>query len=194
MAEVRALCALCGSREGIDPAFREATIRLGMLMVARDMQLVYGGGAVGLMGVLADSVIAAGGRVIGVIPDFLMKKEVGHRRLSDLLITGSMQDRKTRMFEMSDGFVILPGGLGTLDEAFEIITWKQLRLHGAPIVVLNVDGYWDPLIALIERVIGGGFANPSAADLVTVVESADAVFPALDAAPAAARPVLTSHL
>lgn len=194
MAEVRALCALCGSREGNDPAFREATIRLGMLMVARDVQLVYGGGAVGLMGVLADSVIAAGGRVVGVIPDFLMKKEVGHRRLSDLLITGSMQDRKTRMFEMSDGFVILPGGLGTLDEAFEIITWKQLRLHAAPIVVLNVGGYWDPLIALIERVVGGGFANPSATDLVTVVDCADAVLPALDAAPAAARPVLTSHL
>ncbi|TVR99769.1 MAG: TIGR00730 family Rossman fold protein [Rhodospirillales bacterium] len=194
MAEVRALCALCGSREGADSLYREATIRLGVLMAARGMQLVYGGGAVGLMGVLADAVIAAGGRVVGVIPDFLMQKEVGHRRLSDLLITGSMQDRKTRMFEMSDGFIILPGGLGTLDEAFEIITWKQLGLHDAPIVVLNVGSYWDPLIALIGGVIQGGFANRSAADLVTVVDSPDAVFPALEAAPPAARPVLTSHL
>lgn len=194
MAQIRALCALCGSREGADPRYREATVRLGRLIAERGVRLVYGGGAVGLMGLLADAVISRGGDVVGVIPDFLMKREVGRAGLNDLVVTGSMHDRKTRMFEMSDGFVVLPGGLGTLDEAFEIITWKQLRLHDCPIVVLDVSGYWAPLRALVANVVAGGFADPAVASLFSVVRSPDEVLPMLESAPAAESRVMTSHL
>lgn len=194
MAKVRSLCVLCGSREGADAAYRKTANDLGRLIARRDVRLIYGGGAIGLMGVLADSVLSRGGAVVGVIPDFLMKWEVGHVALSDLVITRTMHDRKTRMFQMADGFVVLPGGLGTLDEAFEIITWKQLRLHDKPIVVLDVGGYWTALVALIDRVISSGFANPAVTGLFTVVDSPDKVFPALEAAPAAEKDVLTGNL
>ncbi len=191
---IRSLCVLCGSRDGNDPAYREASIRFGMLMAERQIRLVYGGGSVGLMGIIADTVLAAGGTVIGIIPDFLMKYEVGHSRLTELVVTGSMQDRKRRMFEQADGFVVLPGGLGTLDEALEILTWKQLRLHSAPVVLLDVDGCWQPFRVLIDAVIRRGFAHPAVTDLFTIVGSPDAVFPALEAAVRPTDEVLTSHL
>ena len=194
MTEIRSVCVFCGSREGGDPAYREAAIRLGTLIGERRMRLIYGGGSIGLMGVIADAALAAGGEVVGVIPDFLMKYEINHPRLTDLVITGSMHDRKRRMFEMADGFVVLPGGIGTLDETFEIVTWKQLRLHDSPIVVLDVGGYWAPLGALISAVIAGGFAHEAIAELFTVVASADDVFPALESAPEPKEEVLTSHL
>ena len=194
MAEVRSLCVLCGSREGTDTAYRKAAEDLGRLIARRRVRLIYGGGAIGLMGVLAHSVLFHGGAVVGVIPDFLMKWEVGHVALSDLVITRTMHDRKTRMFEMADGFVVLPGGLGTLDEAFEIITWKQLRLHDKPIVVLDVGGYWAALVALIDRAVASGFASPAVTGLFTVVDSPDKVFPALEAAPAPEKDVLTGNL
>jgi hypothetical protein len=194
MAEVRSLCVLCGSREGADTAYRKAANDLGALIARRGTRLIYGGGAIGLMGVLANSDLSRGGAVVGVIPDFLMKWEVGHVALSDLVITRTMHDRKTRMFEMADGFVVLPGGLGTLDEAFEIITWKQLRLHDKPIVVLDVGGYWDALVALIDRVVASGFASPAVTGLFTVVDSPEKVFPALEVAPAAEKGALTGNL
>jgi uncharacterized protein (TIGR00730 family) len=194
MTEIRSVCVFCGSREGGDPAYREAAIRLGTLIGERRMRLIYGGGSIGLMGVIADAALAAGGEVVGVIPDFLMKYEINHPRLTDLVITGSMHDRKRRMFEMADGFVVLPGGIGTLDETFEIVTWKQLRLHDSPIVVLDVGGYWAPLGALISAVIAGGFAHEAIAELFTVVATADDVFPALESAPEPREEVLTSHL
>jgi hypothetical protein len=194
MTAIRSLGVMCGSRLGNDAAYREAAIRLGVLMAERGVRLVYGGGSIGLMGVIADAVLANGGHVIGVIPDFLMKYEIGHRRLTELVITGSLQDRKRRMFEMADGFVILPGGLGTLDEAFEIVTWKQLRLHEAPMVVLDVAGYWAPFRVLIDAVVAAGFAHPAVTELFTMVTSADEVLPALESAPAPQDVVLTSHL
>jgi uncharacterized protein (TIGR00730 family) len=194
MTEIRSVCVFCGSREGGDPAYREAAIRLGTLIGERRMRLIYGGGSIGLMGVIADAALAAGGEVVGVIPDFLMKYEINHPRLTDLVITGSMHDRKRRMFEMADGFVVLPGGIGTLDETFEIVTWKQLRLHDSPIVVLDVGGYWAPLGALISAVIAGGFAHEAIAELFTVVATAADVFPALESAPEPREEVLTSHL
>lgn len=194
MRNIGSVCVLCGSREGGDPAYREAAIRFGMAIAERGAQLVYGGGSIGLMGVIADTVLAAGGRVVGVIPDFLTKYEAEHRRLSELIITGSMQDRKRRMFEMADAFVVLPGGLGTLDEAFEILTWKQLHLHDAPMVVLDVGGYWAPLQKLIEAVIDGGFADPEVTGLYTVVDAAERVFPALETMPERKAAVLTSRL
>ena len=194
MTEIRSLCVLCGSREGNDPAYREAAIRLGALMARRGVRLVYGGGSIGLMGIIADTVLAAGGEVIGVIPDFLVRYEVGHRRLTELIITDSMHDRKRRMFEMADAFVVLPGGLGTLDETFEIVTWKQIRLHDSPIVVLDVAGYWSHLRALIDATIVAGFAHASAGDLLTFVATPEDVLDALAHAPASKEVVLTSHL
>ena len=194
MTEVRSLCVFCGSREGIDTAYHAAALRLGQLMGERGVRLVYGGGSIGLMGVVADAVIAAGGEAVGVIPDFLIQYEVGHRRLQDLVVTDSMHDRKRRMFEMADAFVILPGGLGTLDETFEIVTWKQLRLHDSPIVVLDVNGYWSPLLDLLGAIIAAGFARPEITELITVVETPEQVLQALECAPPPQEEVLTSHL
>lgn len=194
MTEIRSLCVLCGSREGNDAAYREAAIRLGTLMARRGVRLVYGGGSIGLMGVIADAVLAAGGEAIGVIPDFLVRYEVGHRRLTELVITASMHDRKRQMFEMADAFVVLPGGLGTLDETFEIVTWKQIRLHDSPIVILDVAGYWAPLRALIEATIAAGFAHASTRALLSFVDTPEEVLQVLAAAPAHKEEVVTSHL
>lgn len=194
MTEIRSLCVLCGSREGNDPAFREAAIRVGMLMVRHNIRLVYGGGSIGLMGIVADAVLAAGGEVVGVIPDFLIRREAGHSRLSELIVTGSMHDRKRRMFEMADAFVVLPGGLGTLDETFEIVTWKQIRLHDRPIVVLDVGNYWAPLRSVIKAAIDAGFAPPEILELLSFVSSPDEIFDVIAAAPDRKEPALTSHL
>jgi uncharacterized protein (TIGR00730 family) len=191
---IASICVLCGSGEGAAPAYRAAAVALGREMAAREIRLIFGGGSIGLMGAVADAVIEAGGEAVGVIPEFLIRYEVGHDRLSHLVVTGSMHERKRRMFEMADGFVVLPGGLGTLDETFEIVTWKQLGLHAAPIVVLDVDGYWTPLRALIDAVIAARFAHPKVAELLTFVSSPEAVFPALEAAPRPARGVATGHL
>jgi uncharacterized protein (TIGR00730 family) len=194
MTHVRSLCVLCGSREGADPAFREAATALGRSLAERGIRLIYGGGTIGLMGVIADSVVAAGGEVVGVIPDFLIRYEIGHTQLTELVITESMHDRKRQMFEMADAFVVLPGGLGTLDETFEILTWKQLRLHDSPIIVLDVNGYWAPLVDLIRATILGGFAHPAVAELITVARTPEEVFVSLARAPAPKEEVLTSHL
>ncbi len=187
------LCVFCGSKAGTDPACREAAAELGRLMARRGVRLVYGGGGIGLMGVLSDAVLESGGEAVGVIPDFLVKYEVANPRLTETVITGSMHKRKQRMFELSDGFVVLPGGLGTLDEAIEVITWKQLQLHAKPVVVVNVGGYWEPLAALVDGVIGGGFGHAGVAELFTVVDGVGDVFEALESAPEPKAEVLTSH-
>lgn len=194
MTEVRSICVLCGSGEGALPAYRLAAEDLGRQMAARDIRLVFGGGSIGLMGAVADAVLAGGGEAIGVIPDFLIRYEVGHNRLTDLVITGSMHDRKRRMFEMADAFVVLPGGLGTLDETFELITWRQLRLHDSPIVILDVAGYWKPLLRLIDMVVATGFADPATAGLFTVARSPEEVLQQLADAAQPKEQVLTSHL
>ncbi|MEX2451043.1 MAG: TIGR00730 family Rossman fold protein [Rhodospirillales bacterium] len=194
MADIQALSVFCGSKVGVNPRYAAVAETLGTLMAERGVRLVYGGGNIGLMGVLADTVMAAGGEVIGVIPEFLMKYEVGKTNVNELIVVDSMHERKRRMFELSDGAVVLPGGLGTLDEAFEVITWKQLRQHDKPIVVVNVDDYWAPFERLIRNLIEQGFAHPAITGLYSVVDEAAAVFPALDSAPAAEEEVLTSHL
>lgn len=194
MTALRSLCVFCGSKDGADPLHRAATARLGGLMAEKGVRLVYGGGNIGLMGVLADAVLAGGGQVIGVIPDFLMKYEVGHTNLTELVVVDSMHERKRRMFEMADAFVALPGGIGTLDETIEIMTWKQLQLHAKPIVLVDGNGYWQPLLALFDQVVAGGFAHPKIHELVTVIEDVTAVFDAVAAAPPPDRVVLTSHL
>ena len=194
MATIESVCVFCGSKMGTDPAFARAAARLGQLLAAAGIRLVYGGGRIGLMGVLAQAAMRAGGRVSGVIPDFLMKLEVADTGITDLVVVDSMHERKRRMFELADGFVVLPGGLGTLDEAFEIVTWKQLRQHSKPIVLVNLNGYWSPFADLIRATVAGGFAHPAIADLFGMVESVEDVIGALRPQPAVNEEVLTSHL
>lgn len=183
MTEIRAICLYCASSRGRKPVFSEAAAQFGALLAERGLSLIYGGGHVGLMGVAADAVLAAGGKVVGVIPRFLVDIEVEHRGITDLVVVGSMHERKQKMFELADGFVIFPGGLGTLDEAVEIITWKQLSLHDKPIVLLDLDGYWGMFLKLIEDAVAMGFAKPAVKGLFTVVKTVDEILPALSQGP-----------
>ncbi len=194
MTSLTSVCVLCGSRTGFDTSHRTAAVGLGRALARRGMRLVYGGGSVGLMGVVADAVLEQGGSVIGVIPQFLIRDEVGHDRLTELIVTDSMHDRKRRMFELADGFVVLPGGIGTLDETFEVLSWKSLRLHREPIVLLDVNGYWAPLTRLIRATVAGGFATPETEDLFSVATSVEAALEALVRAPESPVAVDTGHL
>jgi uncharacterized protein (TIGR00730 family) len=194
MEPLSSLCVYCGSATGVDPTYREAAVRLGRLMAENRIRLVYGGGRVGLMGVLADSVIAHGGSVAGVIPRFLETREVGHRGVSELHIVDSMHIRKNLMFELSDAFAVLPGGFGTLDETFEIITWRQLKLHDKPIVLVDAGGYWQPFLNLVDHVIGNGLARPECRALFTVVSDVDEVIAAIRREPEPAVPDLPERL
>ncbi len=160
MTAITSLCVYCGSSRRGRKSHHAAARRFGGILVDAGIRLIYGGGRVGVMGMLADAVSAGGGEVIGVIPSFLEELEVGCRNCTELIVTDSMHSRKQRMAEMSDGFVILPGGLGTLDEMFEIITWKQLRLHDKPIVIVDVDGYWTPLDRLLDNIVSESYARP----------------------------------
>ncbi len=194
MTEISSICVFCGSKTGNDPAYREAAEWLGRATAERGLRLVYGGGGIGLMGAAVEAALSAGGKVTGVIPDFLMQYEVGKPDIDELIVVDSMYERKKTMFERSDGFVILPGGLGTLDEAFEVITWKQLQLHAKPVVVVDVKGYWRPLGDLIAHCVAGGFAHPAVAGLFTMVDDVELIFGALAAAPEPKIEVLTDHL
>ncbi len=183
----KSLCVFCGSEHGSDRRFRAAATRLGELLAGAGLQLIYGGGRVGLMGAVADAAMAGGGEVVGLIPARLLEREVGHRAITELIVARDMFDRKDQMIARADGFVVLPGGLGTLDEMLEVVTLRQLGYHGKPIVLVNLDGYWDPLVALVDRVVEYGFAASSARGLYQVVASVDEVLPALgiDASPRA---------
>ena len=194
MNHIGSIAVFCGSRLGARPSYRAAAEELGELMANSGITLVYGGGRIGLMGVLADRLLAGGGQVIGVIPDFLMELEVGHARVSELVRVPTMHARKYTMFDRADAFIILPGGLGTLEEGMEIITWKQLRLHSKPIAVLDIDGYWQPLVKLWEAVIAEGFAHDRIRDLFSVVPRVAGVLDALRSQGAPDGIVLDSHL
>jgi uncharacterized protein (TIGR00730 family) len=151
--------------------------------------LIYGGGHVGLMGALADAAVTAGAEVVGFIPTGLLAREVGHRAITELIVTSTMYQRKQEMIDRADAFVILPGGLGTLDELLEVITLRQLRYHDKPVVLVNLDGYWDPLLALVDRVIESEFAAPSARELYDVVATVDEVLPLVGAIGPATAPL-----
>ena len=159
MAEVTSLCVYCGSSSGEHPEYAEQARAFGAEMARRDITLVYGGGNVGLMGVVADGVLACGGKVIGVIPRQLVDREVAHAGLTELQVVDTMHQRKTRMFELSDAFVALPGGFGTLDEMFEMLTWSQLGLHSYPCAFLDVRGYYAPLRSMMDHMVGEGFVR-----------------------------------
>lgn len=157
---MKRLCVFCGSSQGGRALYRDAAQQLGTLFCERGIGLVYGGGRIGLMGLLADAVLAGGGEVIGVIPDFLAGPEVAHGSLTELHVVKTMHERKALMAELADGFIALPGGYGTLEEFFEIVTWAQLGLHGKPCALLNVAGYFDPLLAVVEHALAEGFVRP----------------------------------
>lgn len=155
------LCVFCGSNPGRDPGYRRLAERLGQTLARRGIGVVYGGGRVGLMGALADATLAAGGEVIGVIPQALLDREIGHRGLTDLRVVGSMHERKALMAELADGFVALPGGIGTLEELFEVWTWAQLGLHAKPCGVLHDDGFYAPLVGFLDHLVETGFVRPA---------------------------------
>ena len=175
MSQIHAVAVFCGSRTGNDPAYRAAAQALGHGLAEAGIRLVYGGGRIGLMGVIADAALAAGGRVTGVIPEFLTRREVAHAAITELIVTDSMHSRKQRMFEASDAFISLPGGLGTLDETIEIITWRQLRLHDKPILICDVSGSAAPFLATMEAAIAADFAYPGTRELYEVVDGVPAV-------------------
>lgn len=158
----------CGSSPGSRPVYGETAARLGRLLAERGLGLVYGGGSVGLMGIAADAALAAGGEVVGVIPHALVLREVGHTGLTDLRVVGTMHERKALMAELSDGFLALPGGIGTLEEWFEAWTWGQLGLHGKPFGMLNVAGYFDPLLAMLDHMVGERFLRDTHRAMVLV--------------------------
>jgi uncharacterized protein (TIGR00730 family) len=157
--DLKRLCVFCGSSGGIDPVHRQVAADFGRLLVSDGIELVFGGGSVGMMGAVADAVLQAGGRVTGVIPRFLATRELLHEGVTDLRLTDNMHERKALMSELSDAFVALPGGLGTFEELFEVLTWAQLGLHDKPIGLLNSAGYFDPLVAMIDRAIADGFCR-----------------------------------
>jgi uncharacterized protein (TIGR00730 family) len=160
MPELNSLCVFCGSNPGVDLSFLASAKEVGRLLASQGRRLVYGGGRIGLMGAVADAAIAEGGEVIGVIPRSLLEKEVAHLGLSDLRVVASMHERKATMAELSDGFIALPGGIGTLEEFFEIWTWGQLGLHHKPFGLLNVAGFFDPLLAFLDQLADQRFLRP----------------------------------
>jgi uncharacterized protein (TIGR00730 family) len=183
MTAIRSLAVFCGSRVGVNPIYACAGRALGDGLGRAGIRLVFGGGRIGIMGVVADAVLDAGGTVLGVIPEFLTQLEVAHERATEMVVTDTMHTRKTRLYQESDAFLIMPGGLGTFDEAFEIITWRQLRLHDKPIILCNVAGSVDPLVATIEHAIEQGFADPACRRLFEVIEGVPAVLERLETLP-----------
>jgi uncharacterized protein (TIGR00730 family) len=168
---MKRICVFAGSSPGCRPSYRTAAEALGRDLAARDLGLVYGGARVGLMGALADTVLASGGLVTGVIPEALVAKEVAHTGLSDLRVVASMHERKATMADLADGFIALPGGWGTLEEFFEVLTWAQLGLHRKPCGLLNVDGYFDRLLSFVEHSMAEGFVRRAYASMIAVSDS-----------------------
>jgi uncharacterized protein (TIGR00730 family) len=176
---VRSVCAFCGSSPGTEPAYEEAARALGRTLADRGLTLVYGGGHVGLMGVVADAALGAGGEVVGVIPKALLAREIAHTGLTDLRVVGSMHARKALMSELSDGFVALPGGTGTLEEFFEVLTWAQLGEHRMPCGLLNAAGYYDPLLAVFDHMVSKGFLSEEHRAMVLVETEPEPLLEAL---------------
>ncbi len=174
MARAHSICVFCGSRVGRDPAHAAAAADAGREIAERGWRLVYGGGGIGLMRIVADAALKAGGHVIGVIPEFLRAREAGHLDLDDLIVTDGMHDRKQIMFNLADAFLILPGGVGTMDETVEILTWKQLGNHKKPIVLVDVGGYWQALLTTFEQAVEAGYMGRETIELLDVVDTVEA--------------------
>ncbi|MBV8775932.1 MAG: TIGR00730 family Rossman fold protein [Alphaproteobacteria bacterium] len=183
MRTIERVCVYCGSSPGSDPRYRGAASELGAGLAARGIELVFGGGRNGLMGCVADAVLAGGGRAVGIMPAHLQHRELAHTGLSELVIVADMHQRKRLMAERADAFAVLPGGVGTLDETIEILSWRQLGLHQKPIFIIDIAGYWSPLAALFEHLVGARFAAPLVPALVRFVSDVGAFFSCLNDIP-----------
>lgn len=180
---IETVCVYCGSSNRVDSVYKDTARAVGKALAEKNIHLVYGGGHVGLMGIVADSALENGGKVTGIIPEHIRAHEMQHTGLTELIVVETMHIRKSLMAEKADAFVILPGGMGTMDEFFEIMTWKQLGLHTKPIIFFNVNGFWDPAFALIEHVIGHRFAMPDNLDIFDRATTVDEMLTALNAPP-----------
>jgi len=170
---VKRVAVYCGSANGTDPAFLAEATRLGHAIAQAGLSLVYGGASIGLMGAVADAALAGGAEVIGVLPEILSGSEIAHRGLTCLEMVSTMHERKARMVKLADAFLMLPGGYGTLDEMMEIVTWKQLRLHAKPCILINTSGYWDGLLTFLDRAVQSGFLKPDNRNLLELAATAD---------------------
>ena len=182
MAQIRSVCVYCGSSGAVDERYRTAAEEIGRSLAMAGIALVFGGGRIGLMGIAADAALAAGGQVIGVIPAALRDAELAHQNVSELVVVDTMHDRKRVMAERADAFAVLPGGIGTLDEAFEMLTWRQLGLHDKPIFLVDVAGYWQPLRALLDHIVEQRFAKSLVPRLVEIGPNVAALMAALERA------------
>ncbi|MDY7563138.1 TIGR00730 family Rossman fold protein [Pseudomonas sp. 10B1] len=178
---LKSICVFCGASAGTHPAYREAAMALGRALAERQLTLVYGGGAVGLMGIVADAALAAGGEVIGVIPESLRSLEIGHNSLTRLEVVDGMHARKARMAELSDAFIALPGGLGTLEELFEVWTWGQLGYHGKPLGLMDVNGFYSKLAGFLDHVVSEGFVREDHRNMLQISDSPTDLLDTLDA-------------
>lgn len=183
MAKISSICLFCGSRGAVDPAFRDTAGAFGRLLGERRITLVYGGGQVGLMGLAADACLAAGGQVVGIIPQHLHMREVEHKGLTKLHVVSDMHTRKRMMFELADAFVVLPGGIGTLDELCEVLSWQTLGYHQKPILLLDLKDFWRPFMAALDHVVAQGFAGDELTGAYRVIRGLDEMLPALAAMP-----------
>jgi uncharacterized protein (TIGR00730 family) len=186
MSKIKTICVYCGSGPGTNPRFVEAAIALGKALAENGIRLVYGGGSIGLMGAIATSVLDHGGTVTGIIPDFLTSREHALTRVQEMIVTPDMHQRKRLMFERSDAFVALPGGIGTLEELVEQLTWQQLGRHAKPVLLANIDGFWEPLLALFKHMRATEFIRPSLAVDILKAERVEDILPRLRAAAARA--------
>jgi len=184
--KIRTICVYCGSGPGTNPRFVEAAIALGKALAENGIRLVYGGGSIGLMGAVATSVLDHGGNVTGIIPDFLTTRENALKRVQEMIVTPDMHERKRLMFERSDAFVALPGGIGTLEELVEQMTWQQLGRHTKPVLLANIDGFWEPLLALFAHMRATEFIRPSLSVDILKAERVEDILPRLRAAAALA--------
>ena len=176
---MKSICVFCGSNPGTNPAFSKQARVLGKLLAEKEITLIYGGGGIGLMGIIADAVLENGGKVTGVIPEFLSIKEVGHNSLTQMIVVKSMHERKWQMSELSDAFIAMPGGIGTLEELAEIFTWSVLALHKKPIGLLNVSGYYDPLLQFFESMVTQRFLHTQNRELVVSAANPESLLPLL---------------
>ena len=183
MSDIKSLCVYCGSSINVDDDFKDAARNMGVILAKEGIRLVYGGGKAGLMGIIADSVMDNGGEVIGIIPTHIADREIQHTGLTELHIVDTMHERKQMMVDHSDAFLVLPGGIGTLEETCEIMTWRQLGIHDKPIIIANLKDYWTPFFLLIDRIIDHGFMRADDKKIAMVTDNIDDVLEKLRAAP-----------
>ncbi|MGE4312749.1 MAG: TIGR00730 family Rossman fold protein [Pseudobdellovibrionaceae bacterium] len=173
--EIKSICVYCGSSNAVDEKYKEAARKLGTALGKRGWQLVYGGSRVGLMGITADATLEAGGKAVGIIPRFIQVREIAHEHLTEFHMVETMHERKMMMVERSDAFVVLPGGVGTMDETFEVLTWRQLGLHDKPIIIANIDGYWDHFLALVKNIADEKFMGQEHLGIFSVTDNVEEI-------------------